>query len=164
MKYKTIQNVQTLRETEAFLEASIDLLAQARREVRIRSALLSGAVFDSVEFNQALSDFVRSSRDANVRILVDYPNVLLQRDHRTVALMRRLSDKIHFHHFYGEADEQRDSALLTDQQGLLIMPADAEAAGFFSLSDKIQTADLVEKFDYDWRLSPIASQLRQLSI
>lgn len=164
MKYKTIQDVQTLSKTEEFLQASIDLLAQARRDVRIRSALLSSAVFDTAAFNQALSDFVRRSRDANVKILVGYPNVLLQRDHKTVALMRRLSDKIHFRHFYGDAEDLRDSLLLTDQQGLLIKPADAEAVGFFSLSDKIQTADLVEKFDYDWQLSPIASQLRQLSI
>src|SRR5690554_3126974 len=164
MKYKTIQDVKTLRQTDEFLQAGIDLLAQAQREVRIRSALLNSGVFETDAFNQALSEFVRRARDNRAMILIDYPNALLQRDHRMVALMRRLSDKIQFRHFYGEADDLRDSLLLTDQQGLLIKPVDADAVGFFSFNDTIQTAELVETFAYDWHLSPIARQLRQLSI
>jgi len=164
MKCKSILDRQVLSAADEFLTAAVSLLGQARREVRIRSALLDGGVFDHYDFNQALSAFARQAADNRIFILIDYPRALLQRDHRTVALMRRLSDKILFRHFYGEPDALRDSYLLVDQQGLLIQPADKDATGVYSLTDRIQTADLLDKFNHEWQLSPQALQLRQLSI
>lgn len=164
MRYNRIADVQVLQADHAFIEAAINLLQEAIRHVRIRSALLDPALFDTPAFNEALSAFARKSRYSQVMILIDYPNLLLQRGHRTLELARRLSDKITFRHYFDEPDEQRDSYLLTDYQGLLIKPVEAEASGYFSANDKIQTRHMADTFDYEWERSPLARQLRQLSI
>lgn len=164
MRYNRISDVQVLHEEAAFIESAVSLLQQASRHVRIRSALLDPVLFDTPAFNDALSAFARKSRYSQVMVLIDYPNIILQRGHRTLELMRRLSDKITFRHYFDEADEQRDSWLLTDYQGVLIKPVAAEANGYCSLTDKIQTKRLADTFDYEWERSPLARQLRQLSI
>ena len=89
-----IEDVTTLKGNDAFLEASIQLIEQTSRHLHIRSALLDPDLFDKKEFNEALSAFARSSRYAEVQILVDYPDRIQKRGHKTLDLMRRLSQKI----------------------------------------------------------------------
>lgn len=163
MRYKAIKGFQAIQFNEEYIQASCILLEQARRQVRIRSAVLQ-AFFASKDFNQALSAFARSHHEARIHILIDFPQVLLQRDHPTLHLMRRLSDKISIRHYHDIADDQRDSFLLIDQQGVLVKPADEESQGFYSLVDKVHVHHLTQLFDNDWQLSSPASQLRQLSL
>ena len=164
MRYNTINNVQTIETADAFIDAAVNLLQQASRTVRIRSALLDPSLFDSLVFNEALSAFARQSRFSEIHILIDYPNIILQRSGRTLALARRLSDKITFRHYFDQADEFRDSMMLIDQQGILVKPASAEAKGYFSLSDKIATKEFAEQFQKEWELSLLARELRQLAL
>lgn len=164
MRYNSITDMTILQDQDAFIAAAVSLLQQASRTVRIRSALLDPSLFDSLAFNEALSAFARQSRFSEVQILIDMPQVILQRSGRTLALMRRLNDKITIRHYHDEPDEQRDSIILTDQQGILIKPASFEASGYFSLSDKIVTKECCETFDREWQLSPLARELRQLAL
>lgn len=164
MRYSGITDVELLEGEDAFIEAATALLGQAQRYVRIRSALLDPALFDTAPFNEALSAFARRSRYSEVQLLVDNPDVLLKRGHRTVALMRRLSQKITFRQYYDDPDEQRDSYILTDNRGLLIKPTDRQATGYLSLTDSVYTSKLVDGFSYEWERSPLARQLRQLMI
>lgn len=164
MRYNTISDVQIVQQQNAFIDAAVVLLQQASRTVRIRSALLDPSLFDSLVFNEALSAFARKSRFSEVMILIDYPNIILQRGGPTLNLARRLSDKITFRHYFDAADEQRDSLILTDQQGILVKPASSDSTGYFSLTDKVASKELNEQFLRDWQLSPLARELRQLAI
>lgn len=164
MRHASIRDVSLLHNQQDFIEAAISLLQQGSRCISIRSAELDPALFDDIAFNEALSAFARRSRYSEVQILVDYPDVLRKRGHRTVDLMRRLSDKIEIRHFYDEPDTRRDSFILTDRRGLLIKSPDPQAVGYFSLTDSVHTQRLLENFSHEWERSPQARQLRQLMI
>jgi sugar-specific transcriptional regulator TrmB len=164
MDYKLIQNVQIINNEQDFIDAAIELIKQARYTVRIRSAVLDSTLFNKDGIRDALSAFVRQTRDAELRVLIDRPDVLLQRDHRLLSLMRKLSDKVHFRQYHDIADDERDSFIITDEQGILIKPVSPEAVGYFSLNDKAITKQAVQRFDSEWHLSPIARQLRELNI
>ena len=159
-----IENVSTLKDNDAFLEAALQLIEQTSRYLRIRSALLDPDLFDQKEFNEALSAFARKSRYSEVQILVDYPNRIQQRGHKTIELMRKLSEKIIIKEYYDEPDEERESYILSDSRGILIKHPDREAEGFFSLTDGIYTKNMKETFDDEWQMSPVARQLRNMII
>ncbi len=159
-----IEDVTTLKGNDAFLKAAIQLVEQTSRYLSIRSALLDPDLFDNKEFNEALSAFARSSRYTEVRILVDYPGRIQKRGHRTLQLMRKLSQKIIIKDYYDEPDEHRDSYILSDSRGILIKSPDREAEGFFSLTDSVYTKKMKETFDHEWQMSPVARQLRNMII
>lgn len=159
-----IENVTTLKSNEAFLQAAIQLIEQTSRYLSIRSAMLDPDLFDQKEFNEALSVFARSSRFAEVRILVDYPDHIQKHGHKTLDLMRRLSQKIIIKQYYDEPDERRESYILSDSRGILIKSPDREAEGFFSLTDAVYTKKMKETFDHKWQMSAVARQLRYMII
>ncbi|HEY9033498.1 MAG TPA: hypothetical protein VIN71_06150 [Pseudomonadales bacterium] len=164
MRYTGISDIEHLDNEQAFIQASIQLLQQASRYLRIRSAALDPLLFDTPAFNEALSAFARKSRYSEVMILVDDADRLLKRGHRTVELMRRLSQKIYIRQYHDDVDDQRDSIIMADLRGLLVKPVDPQASGFCSLTDSVYTRQLVDSFDQDWERSPLARQLRQLMI
>ncbi len=77
---KHIENVTIIKGQDAFIEASIQLIEQTSRYLRIRSSLLDPDLFDQKPFNEALSAFARRSRNSEVQILVDFPDRILDLD------------------------------------------------------------------------------------
>lgn len=159
-----IEDVQILHHKDEFLEASIQLMEQTSRYIRIRSAMLDPELFDNADFNEALSAFARRSRFSEVQILVDYPNRIMERGHRTLELMRRLSEKIIIKQFYDDPNEDRDSFIISDQRGILIKNPQPNTEGYFSLTDSVYTKTILEGFEHDWQMSPKARHLLNMII
>lgn len=165
MKMPThINNVTLLKTEEEYLDAAVSLLTQSSKYVRIRSAVLDPSLFDKQAFNEALSAFARKSRYSEVHILIDLPDVLLKRGHRTLELMRRLTQKITIKAYFDEANEYRDSYILSDSRGILIKPTSQEEDGYLSLSNAVFTKNRLETFNYEWQRSSVARQLRTMII
>jgi hypothetical protein len=157
---KHIDNVITLRTNEEFIAAAIQLIEQGSRYLRIRSAILDPDLFDNKAVNTALSAFARKSRYAEVHILLDFPDRLMQFEHSTLTLIRRLSQKMIVKTFYDEPDMERDTSIICDNRGVLIKKQAEGEEGYFSLTDAVHTKHLRETFEYDWERSEIAQQLR----
>jgi hypothetical protein len=157
-----IDNVATLSGEEAVRNATIQLIGKTSRYLRIRSPLLDRDLFEYPEVVDAISAFARKSRYAEVHILIDYPDRLLNDGHRLVTLMRRLSEKIFIRHYFDEPDEARDSYILSDDEGILIKPAGNECEAFFSLTDRVYTKKQREDFEQEWWKSPVARQLNTM--
>lgn len=157
---KHIDNVTTLRTNEEFIAALIQLIEQGSRYIRIRSSILDPDLFDNREVNTALSAFARKSRYAEVHILLDFPDRLMQFEHSTLTLIRKLSQKMIVKTFYDEPDMERETTIICDNRGVLIKPQSEGEEGYFSLTDAVYTKHARETFEYDWERSAVAQQLR----
>jgi hypothetical protein len=155
-----IDNVTVLKNNDEFIDAAIQIIAQCSRYLRIRSAQLDPDLFNNSQINEALSAFARRSRYSEVHILLDYPNRLMQFDHASLGIIRRLSQKVIVKEFYDEPLEERATTIISDNRGVLIKYPDKDKEGFFSLTDAVFTKNFLESFEHEWQQSAIAQQLR----
>lgn len=155
----TIDNVTVLHSKEEFINAAIELIGQGSRYIRIRSSMLDPDLFNNPAVNEALSAFARQSRHAQVQILLDYPYKLLQIDHTSLTIIRRLSPKVVVKQYFQEPEENRETTILCDNRGVLVKYPGDDKEGYFSLTDAVYNRHAREAFEYDWDRSIIASEL-----
>lgn len=79
---------------EDFNRATAALLAQARREVYVLSPDFEPERFNNMEFRDALSAFMRSSRHTDTRILIGDPTIAVRWGHKVVSLAKRMTSKL----------------------------------------------------------------------
>ncbi len=77
-----------------FDELVVALCESARRQLFIQSPSLDYEVFDNGELADSISKLVRSSRQTEVRILINDPRPLVTRGHRLLELARRLPSSV----------------------------------------------------------------------
>ena len=159
-----VTDAQSLRKEEEFIHSAVELIQQASRYLCIRSPFLAPELFNTPEVNDAISEFVRRSRYAEVHILVDFTDHIVKTDHFTFELARRMSQKIIIKEYYDHKDEKRESFMISDGCGLLIKYHETDKEGLFSLTDKVATQQLRDEFEHDWQRSAVPRQLRTLSI
>ena len=156
--------MQAISHNDDFVAAATAIIEDSSRYIRIRSALLDKSLFSNPDFLLAISSFARHSRYSEVRILIDYPEKLIQSGHGLIELMQRLSQKMPVKVYYDEKDAYADSLLIGDQGGVIIKPVQQDKEGQYSLNDRIMQRRLQEEFDQDWLKSRPAHELRKLSI
>lgn len=149
---------------EDFHGFALQLLAKTRRHLAILSRDLDPAIFNSTEFVEAVSQFARSSRYAQVQILVKDTKPLLERGHKLVRLAQRLSSKITIRKLTQEADNKDMGFMLCDGHGLLYKNDEAVYQGFANFKADVEVKRFRETFDYIWQYGEADPNLQELHI
>ncbi len=134
------------------------------RSVCVYSQHLDHKLFDDAEVVSALSRFVRHGPPATLRILLHSSDLLVSRGHRLLELARRLDSKIFVRLVPRELAEDQHSFVVRDSLGYWMQPDFREYQGFSNAYDPVESARLVDRFDYLWERSEEDPELRTLRL
>jgi hypothetical protein len=147
-----------------FQEQSLKLVAQTRRNIAILSHDLDEPVYGSDEFVEAVSELARSSRYAEIQILVRNTKPLVETGHKLARLSQRLSSKIILRKLVIEPDDKDMGFMLCDSTGLLYKNDDAVYKGFANFDAAVEIKHLREVFNYVWQYGEPELELQVLNI
>lgn len=147
-----------------FQEHALKLLAQTRRSIAILSRDLDEPIYGTKEFVQAISNFARSSRYAQIQILVKDTKPLVESGHNLAKLHQRLSSKILLRKLTLEPQNTDMGFLLCDTDALLYKNDEATYKGFANFNAAVEVKRLRETFDYIWQYGEPEPELQTLHI
>lgn len=153
-----------LDSVQDFQENSLKLVTQSRRTIAILSRDLDAAIYGSDEFIQAMSSFVRSSRYAQVQILVKNTKPLVETAHKLAKLHQRLSSKILLRKLTVEPENTDMGFMLCDTNALLYKNDETTYKGFANFDAAVEVKRLRETFDYIWQYGEPEPELQVLHI
>jgi hypothetical protein len=149
---------------EPFAEILVELCSSAARQVSILSPRLDHAVFDRPELVVALSALVRSSRQTQVRMLINDSRAVVARGHRLLLLARRLPSSVKLHSLAQHPDWNGQTVVVRDRDGVLYKPGDNDHEAFYEPDSQASTQQHLELFEDLWRHSAQDAELRALSL
>jgi hypothetical protein len=134
-----------------FRTYSEQLVTRSRRSIAILTHDLDALVYATPECVQHLSNFVRSSRNAQVQILIKDTKPAIETGHLLVRLAQRLSSKILVRKMTIEPNNKEMGFMLGDTDKLLYKNDDALHRGFFNCAAASELKSLREEFNYLWQ-------------
>ena len=140
------------------------LVAQSHRSIAILTRDLDALVYATPEFVQHLSDFVRSTRNAQVQILIKNTKPAIESGHNLVRLAQRLSSKILVRKMTVEPNNKDMGFMLGDTDKLLYKNDDAVHRGFFNSAAASEIKSLREEFNYLWQYGELEPEFQLLHI
>ncbi len=143
---------------------SLKLVQQSRRQIAILSKDLDSFIYGSDEFINAISEFVRSSRHAQVQLLVKDTKALVESGHKLARLHQRLPSKIQLRKLIQEPDDTEMAFMLCDTNALLYKNDDSVYKGFANVDAAVEVKRLRDTFDYVWQYGESEPELRILHI
>lgn len=147
-----------------FQEHSLKLVDQTRRKIAILSHDLDAHVYANDAFVGAVSEFVRSNRNAQVQILVKDTKPLVESGHKLAKLHQRLSSKILLRKLTVEPDDKDMGFMLCDTDALLYKNDEAFYKGFANFNAAVEVKRLRDTFDYLWEYGEAEPELQILHI
>lgn len=147
---------------EDFQQHSLKLLAQGRRQIAILSHNLDAPLYNSDAFIQTISEFARSSRYAQVQILIKDTKPAAELGHKLIRLHQRLSSKIQVRKLVVEPDNKEMGFMLCDSDKLLYKNDDSLYRGFANYQAGREVKQLREQFDYVWQYGELEPEFQQL--
>ncbi|MCE3253798.1 MAG: hypothetical protein K0Q67_2818 [Cellvibrio sp.] len=147
-----------------FRSYSEQLIKQSRRSIAILTRDLDALVYGTPECVQQLSDFVRSSRNAQVQILIKDTKPAIETGHLLTKLAQRLSSKILVRKMTQEPNNKEMGFMLGDTDKLLYKNDDALHRGFFNNAAASEIKGLREEFNYLWQYSEPEPEFQSLHI
>lgn len=143
---------------------SEQLISQSRRSIDILTRDLDALVYGTPECVQFLSDFARSSRNTQVRILIKDTKPAVDAGHLLVKLSQRISSKIHTRKMTIEPNNKAMGFMLGDRDKLLYKNDDGLYRGFFNSSAASEIKSLHEEFQYLWQYAEAEPEFQVLHI
>ncbi|RYG03780.1 MAG: hypothetical protein EOO07_31565 [Chitinophagaceae bacterium] len=147
-----------------FQEQSLKLIAQTRRSIAILSRNLDEHIYGTNEVVQALSNFVRSSRNAQVQLLVKDTKSVVEIGHKLAKLHQRLPSKILLRKLTVEPQDTEMGFMLCDTNTLLYKNDDLIYKGFANFNAAVEVKRLRETFDYIWQYGEPEPEFQTLTI
>lgn len=149
----------------AYKQACDEILAGARRDVRIFAPDLDAALLNREQVQEALVRLTHHNRNARVRILVADGDKVASQGHRLVHLARRLSSFISIRVLAVDSRDVSHCWLLADGKALLWRPDYGQLRhGMVQHNDPARSGALSRQFDKHWEQSTSAVALRQLHL
>lgn len=146
--------------TPDFREYSKQLVEQARRSIAILTQDLDAPVYADPEFVQQLSNFVRSSRNTQVQILIKNTKPAIETAHALSRFAQRLSSKILIRKMTVEPNNKEMGFMLGDTDKLLYKNDDALHRGFFNSAAASEIKSLREEFNYLWQYGELEPEFQ----
>jgi len=147
-----------------FKTHALKLAEESRRTIVILSRHLDPEIYNSTEFSDAISRFVRSSPNAQVQILVKNTKHLVESGHKLVKLHQRISSKILLRKLTVEPDDSEMGFMLCDTNALLYKNDDSVYRGFANYAATVEVKRFREQFDYVWQYAEPEPELQLLNI
>ena len=147
-----------------FQDQSLKLVKQARRKIAILSRDLDAPIYADNAFIDAISNFVRSSRNAQLQILVKDTKPLVESGHKLAKLHQRLSSKILLRKLTVEPENTDMGFMLCDTDALLYKNDESFYKGFANYDAAVEVKRLRDTFDYVWEYGEAEPELQILNI
>jgi predicted GNAT family N-acyltransferase len=150
---------------DAVHEASVAVIASAKREIYIYSRDLEHALYAQNTITVALKQFAIRSRGGEVRILVHEPSAAQRQPHPLIHLAQRLPSSFLFRAPTEPEDLQYPSAYLaTDQGAYLFRLLDGRSDGDWSPALPARAKQLIDHFQRVWERSRPCTEFRALGL
>lgn len=147
-----------------FQEFSLRLVQQSRRHISVLSRDLDNLIYGSDEFVDSISAFVRSSKHAQVQLLVKDTKALVESGHKLARLHQRLPSKIQLRKLTQEPDDTEMAFMICDTNALLYKNDDSVYRGFANVDAAVEIKRLRDLFDYVWQYGESEPELRILHL
>lgn len=154
---------QTAR-AEELRQAQLTLVQRARRTLDLVSRHLDPALCDRDDFVDAVKELVLGSPRTRVRILVLDPASIVARDHRLLALARRLSSYIELRVPGPEHREFNEAWLVVDNTGYAHRRFSDRFEATVNFHDPRVAVALTHRFDELWQRAPPDPNVRRLHL
>ena len=161
---EAVRKARRLCEVGDFRAALIDLIEGSRRELCIFSAQLAHPLYHDKDVVDALSAFCRSSRFANVRVLVRDTEPMQCRFHRVRELLQRLTSRIELRKIQATVDTPDWEFVIGDCRRLLVCEDREQWCGLFEPENTVRGRKLMAAFEQDWPLAAPDPNLRRLRL
>lgn len=157
------------QDLNGLVSMSASLIQQARRQVCIYSPQLDVNLFGQPTMVDACSGFARSDRFANLKLLVNDSEPLIQQSHPLVRLQQRLCDKIELRCLPKDFDPDNmhkleRSFIVTDQTGLMLQHTTESWDGFINFDDKPNAREFAQLFSFLWKHAEIIKEIQRLGL
>ena len=147
-----------------FRSYSEQLVVDSRRSIVILTQSLDSLVYATPEFVQHLSNFARSSRNAQVQILIKDTKPAIEVGHPLIRLAQKLTSKIVIRKMTIEPTNKTMAYLMGDTEKLLYKNDDAVHRGFFNKAAASEIKSLREEFNYLWQYGEAEPEFQLLHI
>ncbi|WP_062065556.1 DUF7931 domain-containing protein [Cellvibrio sp. OA-2007] len=127
------------------------LIAQSHRSIAVLTQDLDTLVYATPEIVQVVSTFARSSRNAQVQILIKNTKPAIESGHPLTRLAQRLSSKILVRKMTIEPNNKEMGFVLGDANNLVYKNDDSLHRGFFNCAAAGEIKSLREEFNYLWQ-------------
>jgi hypothetical protein len=161
------ESVQAMRlETlESASAATLQLIADARRQLTIYSRDLEFPLYGQTEIVEALKQFALRNRGGGVRIIIQEPSNLRGQTHPVLELAQRLTSHFQICTPVESEDLQYLSAfLLNDGGGYVFRLLGNRYEGHWSPNSPAKNRQLQEEFERVWQRSRPCSEFRMLGL
>lgn len=144
--------------------AAAVLATQARRTIELFTPDLEPALYDQTLFIDALTQLCLSSPRARVRVLSKHFERVVKDGHRLIEVARRLSSYVELRKVHSDYQDNNETFLLVDDDGLLHRRHAARFEGVFSCKAPLEVRRLRAFFDEVWERSETDADLRRLHL
>ncbi len=144
-------------------QASI-IAQKAHRQIRILSPSLDPNIFDNDALKSNLLNFARQHPYAEIHILVQNPQLLVQNSHRLLNLYHRLPSRVQMRTLNPECQTSHTEFMITDQAGILYKQTLNRYTGYAVYWSPVNATELANDFDTLWNSSEPDPELRRMPI
>ncbi len=155
--------IRTFQSESDCRDGVVELISQARRKVLILSPNLDAALFAHPPVLSAVSEFVRRSRHASARVLVEDAKAIAETAHPLLELVRRMPSKIEMRRLPDDNVPSR-SFIVVDDAAIWVQPDVQAYVGWLNLNDRVEARRLTDEFTLFYDRSSDDPELRLLSL
>ncbi len=157
--------LQELASEAGLREASLAVIARARREIRVFTRDLEAGLYAQAALVEAFRHFATRGRQPSVRLLVVEPEGLAASGHALLPLAQRLSSVFALRTPVDPEDRQAaESFLLADETAYVFRALATRPEGVACLDGPARARQLAESFDRRWERARELSELRALGL
>lgn len=149
---------------EDFREYSLELVKHNRRTLAVLTHHLDPMIYSAPDFVEAISAFSRSSRQAQIQILIKDTKPIIGFGHLLVRLAQRIPSKIQVRKMTLEPNNKDMAFMLGDTDKLLYKNDDSVYRGFFNSTAAREVKPLREEFNYLWQYAEPEPEFQLLHI
>lgn len=154
----------TVSGSEAFAEAALEVVAQARYQLVLLSFDLDRRLFGGETFTEQLRNFILQHRRARLRVLVHDPAAAVRNSIRLVEFGRLLSSRIEFRVVPEDRRRLREEYLVADERALLYRSGpDQLEAKYYADAPMVARSHLRE-FEAWWHEATVAREMSTLGL
>lgn len=155
----------TLETLDAFKQCCDQMLAQARRSIRILAPHLDLALLSRQPVTAALAQLSRTGRLADTRILFSDSLLAMKNGHRLIELSRRLPSSIHLKQLHADVRNHQEAWIIVDDTALIWRPHhERYADGVWDQRNTDKAPQLGRQFDEWWGNAQPDPELRRLHL
>ncbi|WP_460805057.1 DUF7931 domain-containing protein [Microbulbifer agarilyticus] len=151
----------TFEGAEQCANAVKELVVTSKRCLRIFSQHLTRQIYGDLAVVDALSEFARSSRYAQVEILITDSEPLLRQPHRLLPLLKRLQSRITLRKIQPSREPTDWEFAIADQRLSLTIADQIKWNGQYRSDDPVRNAKLNDVFQQHWLAARPDPALRQ---